>query len=224
MKSRTVNWDAVAAIIAALVGLLALVVGGYTAYVQHQGVKAEIKGVRAQVWPYLEIGETGSLPNHTGSSAGGRLIAINEGVGPAIVRSMQVFVNGKSEPDWIHVFKAVDVQPSNRSFSTLNKSVLSPRKTLGFLVIHGQKDWSRFKKKLYKYIVIRVCYCSTLGRCWLSTLDFKNPIRQGVPVSSCPNAKKTVQFIDATRRDLTLASKPLTTSPAGVKRSPAMLH
>ena len=43
---RMIRWDAVAAIIASLVGLLALVVGGYTAYIQREQVQA-------QVWPYL---------------------------------------------------------------------------------------------------------------------------------------------------------------------------
>lgn len=68
--SNKVTWDAVAAIIAAFVGLLALVVGGYTAYVQHQGVQTEIKGVRAQVWPYPEIGESGTGPGGAGNDTG----------------------------------------------------------------------------------------------------------------------------------------------------------
>lgn len=58
MNLSKVNWDAVAAIIAAFIGLLALLVGGYTAYIQRQGVQTEITGVRAQVWPYLEIGDS----------------------------------------------------------------------------------------------------------------------------------------------------------------------
>lgn len=207
MGSNKVNWDAVAAIIAAFIGLLALLVGGYTAYVQHQGVQTEIKGVRAQVWPYLEIGDSGIEANGANNIAGGKLIAVNAGVGPAIVRSVEIFVNGKAEPDWIHVFKAANFHPNNTSFSTLNKSVLPPGKTLSFLEIHGQRDWSKFKFKLYNDIVIRTCYCSTLGRCWQSTLDFKAPIRQGEPVNSCPTAQNSVQFVDATRRDLALTPK-----------------
>ncbi|MGH8155426.1 MAG: hypothetical protein ACREP0_09375 [Rhodanobacteraceae bacterium] len=46
---RGIRWDAMAAIIASLVGLLALIVAGYTAYIQRQQV-------RAQVWPYLQMG------------------------------------------------------------------------------------------------------------------------------------------------------------------------
>ena len=202
MNSSKVNWDAVAAIIAALIGLLALLVGGYTAYIQRQGVQTEITGVRAQVWPYLEIGDSGTGPNDVSKETGGELIAVNAGVGPAIVRSVEILVNGKAEPDWIHVFKAASVQPSNFSFSTLNKSVVSPGNTLDFLRINCQNDWSEFKAKLFSSIVIRVCYCSTLGHCWDSTLNFKTPIRQGQSVNACPTAKNSLQFTDVTRRDL----------------------
>lgn len=219
MDSKKVNWDAVAAIIAAFVGLLALVVGGYTAYVQHQGVQTEIKGVRAQVWPYLEIGESGTGPGGAGNDTGGKLIAVNAGVGPAIIRSVEVLVDGKAEPDWIHVFKAVAVLPDNFSFSTFNKSVLSPGKTRSFLIIHGQKDWSKFKARLYGDIVIRACYCSTLGQCWQSTLNFQAPIHQGQPVGSCPTAKDSVQFTDVTSRDRALPPKPSTAAPAASRRS-----
>lgn len=205
MKSRDINWDAAAAIIAAFVG-------GYTAYVQHQGVQTEIKGVRAQVWPYLEIGESGIVSSDVKKVTGGRLIAINTGVGPAIVRSVEVFVNGKAEPDWTHVFKAIGFQPQNSSFSTFNKTVLSAGKTLAYLTIYGRKAWSRFRAKLYNDIVIRACYCSTLGRCWQSTLNFRAPIRQGQPVGSCPTAQNSLQFTDVTSRDRALTPKSSTAS------------
>src|SRR3569833_993373 len=42
------DWDALAAVIASFIGLLALAVSGYTAYVQREQL-------RAQVWPRLEI-------------------------------------------------------------------------------------------------------------------------------------------------------------------------
>src|SRR6185312_15580863 len=72
------EWDGVAAVIAAFVGLLALCVSGYTAYLQRQQV-------RAQVWPYLE----------TGISSSKRGVSLsNKGVGPAIIRSAQVLVDG----------------------------------------------------------------------------------------------------------------------------------
>ena len=46
---RRRDWNGVSAVIAALIGLLALLVSGYTAVLQQQQV-------RAQVWPYIETG------------------------------------------------------------------------------------------------------------------------------------------------------------------------
>ncbi len=46
---RRRDGSGLAAVIAAFVGLLALCVSGYTAYLQRQQV-------RAQVWPYIEFG------------------------------------------------------------------------------------------------------------------------------------------------------------------------
>ena len=52
------DWDGLAAVIAAFVGLLALLVSGYTAYLQRQQV-------RAQVWPYLDPDMPGSRYGQT---------------------------------------------------------------------------------------------------------------------------------------------------------------
>ena len=67
-KKRTES-NAVAAVIAALIGLLALGVSGYTAMLQREQVRAE-------VWPYLQPGIT----IEQGSMATG---LENKGVGPA---------------------------------------------------------------------------------------------------------------------------------------------
>src|SRR3954467_8259149 len=85
------NWDGVAAVIAAFVGLLALCVSGYTAYLQRQQV-------RAQVWPYLESGISSSKRSVT---------LFNKGVGPAIIGSVHVLVDGKPQRNWPAVFRAL---------------------------------------------------------------------------------------------------------------------
>ena len=106
---RRRDWNGVAAIIAAFVGLLALFVSGYTAYIQHQQV-------RAQVWPYLEAG------NDDGNQA---VYVYNKGVGPAIVKSAQVFVDGKPQTSWVKVLEALGLPSHDYVQSTLNPAVLS---------------------------------------------------------------------------------------------------
>ena len=75
------HWDAYAAIIATLIGLLALLVSGYTAYVRRQQL-------RAQVWPYLTVSSS-NVPPSVGYHV------INSGTGPARVIAVRVTVDDR---------------------------------------------------------------------------------------------------------------------------------
>ena len=193
MSERKYNWDAIAAIIASLIGLLAIFVSAYTAWNVHQQT-------RAQVWPYISMGESDILPtdvikNGVLVSHGGTLQAVNSGVGPAIVRGAEVLVDGRPQPDWAHVFKALGFPPGlPYEMSSFNHKVLSPGQTLNFLMVFGQKNWVRFKPKLVSSMLVRVCYCSTLGECWISTLDLRKRSPGGQPAGSCSQIPKSDEF------------------------------
>src|SRR5690348_18440803 len=102
-RRREIRWDAMAAIIASLVGFLALLVAGYTAYIERYIADIQTKQVQAQVWPWLVAGNNDNERS---------IEVLNKGVGPAIVRSAQVFVDGKPQPDWQHVLKALGRSPN----------------------------------------------------------------------------------------------------------------
>ena len=78
------------AAIATFVGLCALCVSAYTAYMQRQQV-------RAMVWPILEF-VSSNTPNFNWSLA-------NKGVGPAIIRHVVVKVDGQPASDWVEVLE-----------------------------------------------------------------------------------------------------------------------
>ena len=79
---RASRYDAV---IATLVGLCALCVSAYTAYVQRQQV-------RAAVWPILEFDSSNAPDIH--------FTLANKGVGPAIIRHVIVMVDGQPMRNW----------------------------------------------------------------------------------------------------------------------------
>ena len=175
-RRRTIRWDAVAAIIASLVGLLALLVAGYTAYVQRQQV-------RAQVWPYLIIGNDDLSQS---------LTVENKGVGPAIVRSVQVWIDGKPQPDWSHVVAALGMEPRHFSQTTVNRDVLSPGEELQAIHFPDKDLWQRFHDAAFGRMAMDVCFCSTLDECWVSenrnlvgpaTMPLQLQVR---PVAQCP--------------------------------------
>ena len=68
------------AYIATFVGLCALCIGGYTAYMQRQQV-------RAVVWPILEFDSSNAPDIHFTLS--------NKGVGPALIKHVIVMVDGQ---------------------------------------------------------------------------------------------------------------------------------
>ena len=158
-----VRWDALAAIIASLVGFLALLVAGYTAYIQRQQV-------RAQVWPYLQF-EFSTVLAH--------LEWRNQGMGPAIVHSVQAFVDGKPQHNWHELKHSLAIDDLHFTTSSMNGTVLTPGQTLEWIKFQNEADFARFfdagKRMKFRY---KICYCSTLDECWL--FDSDAPRRQSI--------------------------------------------
>lgn len=156
---REIRWDAVAAIIASLLGFLALLVAGYTAYIQRYTANIQVRQVQAQVWPYLISGNDDL--NHA-------LTVSNKGVGPAIVRSVEVRMDGKPQSDWNHVVASMGSPPHSFFQSTINRDVLSPGEQLQILRFPDQTLWQRFEGAALNRLSLAICFCSTLGDCWMS--------------------------------------------------------
>lgn len=173
---REIRWDAAAAIVASLVGLLALLVAGYTAYIQRQQV-------RAQVWPFLLGGYSGGNKE---------LIWINKGVGPAVVRNVEVTIDGKPQANWSSVFQTLGLKRPDFYQSTLNDNVVSAGEKVDWLQFANQADYDQFKHVEHR-LHIKVCYCSTLGDCWLSDSARDN---DRTPIGECPALPQSKQFQD----------------------------
>ena len=174
------DWDAFAAVIAALIGLLALCVSAYTAYLQRQQV-------RAQVWPYLE----------SGISSSRRTVSLaNKGVGPALIRSVHVRVDGKPQRNWKAVFQALGLDFSEHvPYSTINGIVISANDHVDQLTFPSSEYFNAFVNQAQR-VELSVCYCSSLGECWTySDAAMTLPIDAHKPVAQC-DARASDQFFD----------------------------
>lgn len=61
-----------------------------------------------------------------GNDDGNQLVFVyNQGIGPAIVKSAQVFIDGKPQPNWAHVLATLGLPAKEYSRSTLNPGVIS---------------------------------------------------------------------------------------------------
>lgn len=174
------NWDGLAAVIAALVGLLALLVSGYTAYLQRQQV-------RAQVWPYLEPGM---------SSSRRKVSLFNKGVGPAIIRSVKISVDGKPQRNWNTAFAALGLHYDHHiPYSTINGVVIPANDHVDQLVFPSAEDFDLYAHQIRR-VDLELCYCSSLDECW--TYEDTSATLVGhahQPVAQCP-ARGDDQFRD----------------------------
>ncbi|MEL1264492.1 hypothetical protein [Pseudoxanthomonas putridarboris] len=182
-KKRT-EWNAVAAVIAALIGLLALGVSGYTAMLQREQVRAE-------VWPYLQ-------PAITIAQDSMAISLENKGVGPALVGGLRVHVDGQPQRNWPDVFDALGLSDlRDTRASTINGIVIARGETIQQI---GFDDAADFQRVLGQYprMALVLCYCSTLGDCWLLDQRERLPEHRRTQIDACP-ASGPDEFIDNER-------------------------
>jgi len=188
--TRRVQWDALAAIIASLVGFLALLVAAYTAYVQRLTANIQAEQVRAQVWPFLIAGNDDATRS---------IVVFNKGVGPAVVREAQIFVDGKPQPDWDHVLDALGVaKPRDAYKISLNPGVFSPNERISIIKFDQAEAYFRFKAAAVGRMSMKVCYCSALSQCWMYVDDRAVGPKKGMPqmdpVQQCPRLRREEIF------------------------------
>lgn len=175
------RWDLMGVVVASLVGLLALLVSGYTAWIQRQQVRAE-------VWPRLVIGANGL--EHS-------LVAINKGTGPAIVRSAQVSVDGRPQSDWDHVLGALGLPTHGYNVSTIGHNVLSPGEELHMLQFTDPTQWEAFQG-VGRRVTMDICFCSTLDDCWVYSDRREAKGGNNTPkltaVEECPRLPSAIVF------------------------------
>src|SRR6478752_4678434 len=163
------DWNGVSAVIAALIGLLALLVSGYTAWLQREQV-------RAQVWPYIESGF---------SQSGRHVLMANKGVGPARIETVQMFVDGKPYKDWDAIFAALGLKfDPPPPYSTVHGIVIASGAIIQQLAFRDEAE-SRELSPLYPRLDIAVCYCSTLAECWQLDERETEPALQRRKVDRC---------------------------------------
>lgn len=190
MSNAAERTNRLAAVIATLVGVMALLVSGYTAYVQRQQV-------RAQVWPILFYG-TGNEPKLS-------LWLTNKGMGPAIIRHVLVTVDGEPVPRWQDMMVRL-LGPGDYNFSqnTIGEAVMAPAEEVSLFEPRDAKSGqpvaltppgsygARFNVERFR-VGVEICYCSTLDECWtLRAGGRQKP--STTPIARCPQpSAKTFQ-------------------------------
>jgi hypothetical protein len=166
------DWDRVTAIAAVLIGVVAVAVAAYTAMLQRQQI-------RAQVWPRVLFYNAG---------VAGEFHVANKGVGPAIVRSVRVSVDGKAVPNWGQALKRLGLSDPAQKYSSLAGMVLSPGDDVPYLMPSDHAQFTALRARADGRLKLALCYCSTLDECWSTTNDSQTLDDVQRPVDRCPAA------------------------------------
>jgi hypothetical protein len=164
---RTVKAIRIELLIATL-ALLASAAASIATVVQTSTVASQLS---ASVWPYLTVRET----------VGQNDIEValeNEGLGPAIIQSAGLALDGKPLPNWhtaIRMLVAKDRSPKPhlaievttvRSFFGKG-DVVRPGATFELISLHTQIGRDFASAADAPKLALSVCYCSILQQCWI---------------------------------------------------------
>lgn len=152
--------------------------------------------VQAQSWPYIGFHSGNSTVDEATHERVRSLgfTVVNQGVGPARVRWMEVSVDGRAVPNTTALMLRAARMPEDARIdrretytSGIQGRVLQAGEEITFLRWHHapQREpiWSALDKARFGRIVIRTCYCSVFDECWISHSETPDP----TPSATCPH-------------------------------------
>jgi hypothetical protein len=168
------------AVAALIVSISAVVVGIYEAALQREHDRAE-------VWPHLEL-STYVTPK------GASLYLENTGIGPAIVNSIVVMVDGRQRRDWTDALTALTGKaPVALDNSTVADHALRAGDRSSLVGVSKDDLPPGFWQYVGR-ISIRVCYASVFGEHWLLVDQHLGGATTWQAVKSCPPQPAGVEF------------------------------
>jgi hypothetical protein len=160
-RIRVAEWGSVVAI-----GLsaLALAIGVYqTRLMQAQA--------RAGVWPYVKIGASYLT---RGDNPGFEFHVENNGVGPALVKSVQVSLDDKPLRSWVDAFPVLlGHGESFAKFEGLAGAVIPPSTNRETAIVAIRINDLQQAEKFFDArgrFKVEICYCSVYDECWKAHL------------------------------------------------------
>jgi hypothetical protein len=173
-----------------VIALSAIIVSVASLWVALRANETQEQLLKASVWPYILFDSS----NATATGARQLVFEVrNEGVGPALVRSVAVSYNGRYYPTFEALMTACCKLVHARDIfsSTMQNAVIVAHDSVPFIDMPpNQFDLSEYKRirPQRSKIQIQMCYCSVLGDCWFFD-TFHGPA-QPTAVRKCPPAQQ----------------------------------
>lgn len=150
-----------------IVALLAVVIGVCTMFVYIYQARIMSKQTQAATWPYVEVIFSNSS-QHFGINV------TNKGVGPAIVKSARIRLDGVAYSDSRKNLDSVAylLTGSRRvlsGYTNVNNRVISPGEVISFIEVSDSASVMLLLQSLQKHSTqVEVCYCSVFDECWIA--------------------------------------------------------
>lgn len=182
------RWIDMAIPIAALfVSVVSIAIAYHHGSVMQQLVRQNERLVQANSLPYLELGTSTRTQEGEPRIS---LFAINSGVGPAAIKSVEVLVDGRPVSDLRQLLAACcAASPDARvGSSTLSGRMVRAGDMITYVDFLGGSREPLARSVLRAYrgdrIKVNLCYCSVFGECWTrSSTGLASPTK----VAACPS-------------------------------------
>lgn len=169
----------------AVLAVPALVISVGVAYFAFVQAEATDKMQVASVWPRV----TYATSNQDGDGTERiTLSLVNKGVGPALIRGMEIRYRGKAYTGFRQLIDACCARPDDRlslGIGSINGEVLRPGEEMMFALMEPDGTppaaYRRFATERGE-LAVRICYCSVFDDCWVDDWRRAEP----VPVAQCP--------------------------------------
>ena len=188
---RTGGWlDKVLPVSALFVSFLSILLAWGNGEAMQDLVRQNERLVQANSLPYLQL--YGSNVTPAGEPRTSFVVA-NQGIGPAEVRTAEVLVDGKPQPDLLSLLKACCGDPrlfNTAITSTLNGQMIRQGERINFIDLAATGTNGAALNALdvarRERIETRLCYCSVFEECWIATSGDQPRPRK---VDQCPAVK-----------------------------------
>ncbi|HXN76762.1 MAG TPA: hypothetical protein VN876_09005 [Gemmatimonadaceae bacterium] len=172
---RQPEW--VITLVTVVTSVAALALGAYTAQLQRRHDSAS-------VWPHLEFGIT--FTQKTAS-----MQVTNSGVGPAIVQSVAVSVDGRAIRSWPEVFKLVlDTSPPRYSSSSVSDRVIRAGEAVNWFQLPTDILPPDIQARIAR-VAIEVCYTSVYDEHWIVADAHAGQRSEWRNVKRCPSSNRS---------------------------------
>jgi hypothetical protein len=150
-----------------ILSVCAILIGVATFGVYFVQTRLLLSQQHASVWPCIELsGDNGSLKNSS-STGYFRVNVANKGIGPAIIKKVEIIHKGKAYKTFGDLFEATTGN-NNYTNSSLEGRTLSAGETIHPIGVGESKEGLLFTNVFYNSTIFRVYYQSVYGKCFVS--------------------------------------------------------